>query len=179
MCRKISETEFIVDGAMPLLDFSRQFLMVPKSTDVVTVSGYVIHILGRVPERGTSVRIGQWVGIVEAVDGFKIKSLRLRKAAADIHAEGADRMRIMRKATPVLAACAMLTVIAHAQYEMPREYTLQEARYISAGAMVRDFAPRAGYTGGDSLAIAFTSWMPMIGYHQGRWMRSSGTRGIL
>ena len=85
--QKISETEFIVDGTMPLLDFSRQFSIVPKSTDVVTVSGYVIHILGRVPERGTSLRIGQWQGIVEAVDGIKIKSLRLRKSAADIHVE--------------------------------------------------------------------------------------------
>jgi CBS domain containing-hemolysin-like protein len=85
--QKISETEFIVDGTMPLLDFSRQFSIVPKSTDVVTVSGYVIHILGRVPERGTSLRIGQWQGIVEAVDGIKIKSLRLRKSVADIHVE--------------------------------------------------------------------------------------------
>ncbi len=76
-------------------------------------------------------------------------------------------MRMMQKATLVIAACAMLAVVAYAQYETPREYTLQEARYFSAGAMVRDFAPRAGYTGGDSLAIAFTSWMPMIGYHQG------------
>ena len=85
--QKISETEYIVDGSMPLLDFSRQFSIVPTSTDVVTVSGYVVHTLGRVPERGTSLRIGQWQGIVEAVDGIKIKSLRLRKSAADIHLE--------------------------------------------------------------------------------------------
>jgi CBS domain containing-hemolysin-like protein len=81
--QKISETEFIVDGSMPLLDFSRQFSVVPISTDVVTVSGYVVHILGRVPDRGTSVHIGQWLGIIEAVDGIKIKSLRLRKTASD------------------------------------------------------------------------------------------------
>ncbi len=85
--QKISETEYIVDGSMPLLDFSRQFSIVPTSTDVVTVSGYVVHTLGRVPERGTSLRVGQWQGIVEAVDGIKIKSLRLRKPAADIHLE--------------------------------------------------------------------------------------------
>jgi len=76
-------------------------------------------------------------------------------------------MRMMRKPIPVVAACVMLAVAAHAQYETPREYSMQEARYVSAGAMVRDFAPRAGYTGGDSLAITFTSWMPMIGFHQG------------
>jgi hypothetical protein len=76
-------------------------------------------------------------------------------------------MNMMRTGVRVAVACAMLAVVAQAQYETPREYSLQEARYISAGAMVRDFAPRTGYTGGDSLAIAFNTWMPMIGYHQG------------
>jgi len=68
---------------MPMLDFSRQFSVVPDSTDIVTVSGYVIHILGRVPERGTSLHLGGWQAIVEAVDGIKIKSLRVRKTPAD------------------------------------------------------------------------------------------------
>jgi len=81
--QKISETEFIVEGAMPMLDFSRQFSVVPDSTDIVTVSGYVIHMLGRVPERGTALRLGSWHAMVEAVDGVKIKSLRLRKLPAD------------------------------------------------------------------------------------------------
>jgi hypothetical protein len=76
-------------------------------------------------------------------------------------------MSMMRKAVQMAAATAVLAVVAHAQYETPREYSLQEARYLSAGAMARDFAPRSGYTGGDSLAIAFSSWMPMLGYHQG------------
>jgi CBS domain containing-hemolysin-like protein len=81
--QKISETEYIVEGVMPMLDFSRQFSVVPDSTDIVTVSGYVIHILGRVPERGTSLHLGGWQAIVEAVDGIKIKSLRVRKTPAD------------------------------------------------------------------------------------------------
>jgi magnesium and cobalt transporter len=76
---KISETEFTVDGTMPLLDFSRQFSVTPESTDVVTVSGYVIKMLGRVPERRATLRLGSWQAIVEAVDGIKVKSLRLRK----------------------------------------------------------------------------------------------------
>lgn len=81
--QKISESEFIVEGTMPMLDFSRQFSIVPDSTDVVTLSGYVIHILGRVPERGTTLRLGAWQGIVEAVAGVKVKSLRLRKVLTE------------------------------------------------------------------------------------------------
>jgi len=81
--QKISDTEFIVEGAMPMLDFTRQFAIAPESTDVITVSGHVIRLLGRVPERGTSLKLGAWQGIVETVDGVKIKSLRLRKLPAD------------------------------------------------------------------------------------------------
>ncbi len=76
-------------------------------------------------------------------------------------------MRGVRRTVMVAAACLAVAAGAFAQYETPREYSDREARYLSAGAMLRDFAPRAGYTGGDSLAIAFSNWMPMIGYHQG------------
>jgi hypothetical protein len=65
------------------------------------------------------------------------------------------------------AASILVAAVACGQYEAPQEYSPEEARYFSAGAMVRDFAPRAGYSGGDSLAINFNAWMPVLGYHQG------------
>jgi len=77
--QKVSETEFLVDGSMPLLDFSRKFDVIPDSKDMVTVSGYVIHLLGKVPERGALLRIGAWQGAVEAVDGIKVKTLRITR----------------------------------------------------------------------------------------------------
>jgi CBS domain containing-hemolysin-like protein len=86
--QKISDTEYIVDGLMPMLDFTRQFSVVPESTDVISVSGYVVQILGRSPVRGTSVRLGVWLATVEAVDGIKIKSIRLRKVPADAPTKG-------------------------------------------------------------------------------------------
>jgi len=46
---------------------------------MVTVSGYVIHLLGKVPERGALLRIGAWQGAVEAVDGIKVKTLRITR----------------------------------------------------------------------------------------------------
>jgi putative hemolysin len=81
LVQKISETEFLVDGAMALHDFSRMFDVTPDSRDVVTVSGYVIHLLGRVPIKGTTVKIGQWVGHVETADARRVKTFRLKKAA--------------------------------------------------------------------------------------------------
>ncbi|MFN0159320.1 MAG: hemolysin family protein [Bacteroidota bacterium] len=77
--QKISDTEFIVDGTMALHDFAQMFNVVPDSKDVVTVSGYAIQLLGRVPEKGATLTIGGWLAIVESAEGRKVKHLRLKK----------------------------------------------------------------------------------------------------
>ena len=87
MVQKISDTEFLVDGSMPLHDFASMFEVVPETKDVVSVSGYVIHLLGRVPEKGTALRIGQWSGSIEAVESRKVKSVRLKKIPVKIEGE--------------------------------------------------------------------------------------------
>ena len=79
---KISDNEYLVDGTMPLHVFARMFEVVPDSKEVVTVSGYAIHQIGRVPEKGASFQIGSWVATVEATEGKKVKTLRLKKIAA-------------------------------------------------------------------------------------------------
>ncbi len=75
-----------------------------------------------------------------------------------------------------LRVICMLSLLAQlfagtgaAQYETPREDMPMpsEMRYVTAGAMIRDFAPRPGFTGGDSSAIDYNAWMPVIGYHHG------------
>lgn len=80
--QKISDTEFLVDGSMPLYEFGRMFGVTPESKDVVTVSGYVLRLLGRVPEKGALLQIGQWDGTVEAVEKRKVRTLRIRKLVA-------------------------------------------------------------------------------------------------
>ncbi len=82
LVQKISDSEFLVDGAMPLHDFFKVFNIMPESHDVVTVSGYVIHLMGHVPAKGATLRIGQWLGVAETVDPRKIKMLRLKKVPA-------------------------------------------------------------------------------------------------
>ncbi|MBX2990532.1 MAG: HlyC/CorC family transporter [Bacteroidetes bacterium] len=80
MVQKVNEGEYTIDGTMPLHDFARMFEVVPDTKDVVTVSGYVVHLLGRVPEKGATLRIDQWNGTIESVDKKKVKQLRIRKA---------------------------------------------------------------------------------------------------
>jgi CBS domain containing-hemolysin-like protein len=79
--QKISDVEYLVDGSMPLHEFARMFNVEPESKDVVTVSGYAIQLLGRVPERGAHVRFPFWDATVEAVEGRRVKTLRMKRSA--------------------------------------------------------------------------------------------------
>ena len=79
MVQKVSDNEFLVDGTMPLHDFSRIFEVEPESRDVVTVSGYAIQLIGRVPEKGATVQMGHWIVTVETTERKKVKTLRLRR----------------------------------------------------------------------------------------------------
>jgi CBS domain containing-hemolysin-like protein len=83
MVQKVSDTEYLVDGTMPLHDFARMFDIVPDSRDVVTVSGYAIQILGRMPERGATLELGGWRGTVEATGTKKVRTLRIKKIAGN------------------------------------------------------------------------------------------------
>ena len=80
--QKISDSEYLVDGTMPLHDFARMFEVRPRTKDVVTVSGYVIQLVGKVPEKGTTFRIGRWNGSVEVMERRKVKTVRIRKSQA-------------------------------------------------------------------------------------------------
>jgi CBS domain containing-hemolysin-like protein len=77
--QKVSDTEFLIDGSMSLRDFAAQFGIPVASEDVVTVSGYVFQLLGRIPERGAVVPLGKWQGAIEAVERRKVKTLRLSR----------------------------------------------------------------------------------------------------
>ncbi len=68
-----------MDGTMSLHDFARAFNVVPDARGVVTVSGYAIQLLGRVPEKGATMKIGAWHGTVEAVGSKRIKTLRIKR----------------------------------------------------------------------------------------------------
>jgi CBS domain containing-hemolysin-like protein len=79
MVQKVGEEEYLADGTMPLHEFARMFAFTPLSKEAVTVSGYVIRLLGKVPETGSSFRIGDWIGVVDAVERKKAKAIRMRK----------------------------------------------------------------------------------------------------
>lgn len=67
----------------------------------------------------------------------------------------------------VVGLTAVVSGTIRAQYDEPRDYTPLEARYLAAGVVRADFAPRDDARAGDSLAIRFQSWMPVLSFHQG------------
>jgi CBS domain containing-hemolysin-like protein len=79
MVQKVNDGEFLVDGTMPLHDFARMFDVEPESKDVVTLSGYVIQLIGRVPEKGATLHMGGWMVTVETTERKKVKTIRLKK----------------------------------------------------------------------------------------------------
>ncbi len=81
--QKVAEGEYLVDGAMPLHDFARMFDIAVTSREVVSVSGYAIHLLGRMPEVGATLTMGRWAGTVDAVDGKKVRTLRIKRHTSD------------------------------------------------------------------------------------------------
>jgi len=82
MVEKVRDGEYLINGSMPLHDFARMFEIEPDTKEVVTVSGYVLQLLGRVPERHASVSMPGWKGTIDSVDGRKVKTLRIRKQLA-------------------------------------------------------------------------------------------------
>ncbi len=82
MVEKVRDGEYLIDGSMPLHDFARMFDIEPDTKEVVTVSGYVLQLLGRVPDRHASVFMEGWKGTIDSVEGRKVKTLRIRKQLA-------------------------------------------------------------------------------------------------
>ncbi len=76
---KVNDNEFLIDGSMPLGEFASQFNISAASKDVVTVSGYVVQALGRIPDRGAVVSLGTWQGTIETVERRKVKTMRLTR----------------------------------------------------------------------------------------------------
>jgi CBS domain containing-hemolysin-like protein len=81
LVQRTSDGEVLVDGSFSLHEFEQMFGIEPESREVVTVSGYVLQLLGRMPERGATLPMGGWQATVEAVQGKTVKTLRLKKTS--------------------------------------------------------------------------------------------------
>ena len=93
LVQRTSDSEFLVDGSFSLHEFEQMFGIELESREVVTVSGYALQLLGRMPERGATVPMGGWQATVEAVQGKTVKTLRLKKTGEQRGAGAAPEAR--------------------------------------------------------------------------------------
>src|SRR5438552_7452527 len=78
--RKISENEFVVDGALGLYELNELARLELESADVSTIGGYVTHLLGHLPKQGEQVKIDNYVVTVSQTDGRRVNQLHFRKS---------------------------------------------------------------------------------------------------
>jgi len=79
--KKISDEEFIVEGALGLYEVNDLIGMELESADVSTIGGYVTHLLGHLPRPGEQVRIDGYLVVVTKADGRRVDQLHFKKLA--------------------------------------------------------------------------------------------------
>jgi putative hemolysin len=75
----VSQSESLVDGRLSLDDVNERLGLALEHEDYDTLGGLVFGLLGHEPTRGERVTVDGWELIVEAVDGRRIQTVRLKK----------------------------------------------------------------------------------------------------
>jgi len=75
----IGEGEFDVEGTLALHDLAEETDLEFDETEVSTIGGYVTQLLGHLPHRGETIRIGEYLVTVKETDGRRILMLNFKK----------------------------------------------------------------------------------------------------
>ncbi len=77
---KLKGAKWLVAGKIDIDDFNKELpLEIPESESYDTFSGYILEILGRIPQVGESIRIGSHEATVKEKDGNRIKTFIVQK----------------------------------------------------------------------------------------------------
>ena len=77
--RKISASEFTVDGALGLYELNDLAKLELESADVSTIGGYVTHLLGHLPKQGEQVKIDNYLVTVSQTDARRVRQLHFQE----------------------------------------------------------------------------------------------------
>jgi CBS domain containing-hemolysin-like protein len=79
--RRVTEDEFLVDGALPLFEIRHLTGLKWEDEDVTTVGGYVVQRIGHIPLTGEQVIIDNYLVTVAQADGRRVQQLRFARIA--------------------------------------------------------------------------------------------------
>lgn len=75
---QIDEANFIIDGKMPVEEFNELLpVEIPDEEDVETISGFIHHLTGSLPEQAEVIHFENLSFTIEKVDQRRIESIRL------------------------------------------------------------------------------------------------------
>lgn len=77
--RRLSSSEFEVDGTLNLYELAEHAGLTIESDEVTTVGGYVTHLLGHMPRLGEQVGVGDYLLIVTKVDHRRVQQVLFKK----------------------------------------------------------------------------------------------------
>ncbi len=86
---KISDDEFVIDGALGLYELRDMVGLELDSADVSTVGGYVTHLLGHLPKQGEQLRIENYLVTVSQSDSRRVKQLNFHRVDESLQSNGA------------------------------------------------------------------------------------------
>lgn len=75
----IDETSFQIDGGMKLEDANKKLELELPAGDYETVAGFVLHMLGRIPEEGDQLQYNDLMFVVTGMKGVKIEKILIKK----------------------------------------------------------------------------------------------------
>jgi len=77
--KKISEDEFVVEGAFGLYELKDLADLDLESSEVSTVGGYVTHLLGHLPKEGETLRIEDFMVTITQADDRRVQELHFKR----------------------------------------------------------------------------------------------------
>jgi putative hemolysin len=82
--REIAPGEmYDVDGRVTLDELRDEWGLDFEAEDVDTIGGYILHLLGRAPVQGETVRSGSWELTASVVTGRRVKRVRLKSVPVE------------------------------------------------------------------------------------------------
>ncbi len=79
----ISENEYVIDGSTRINEVNEVFHLNLKSEDYETIGGYVIDLIGRIPEENEVINDGLITFTIDKIDKNRIRKVRITKVSGE------------------------------------------------------------------------------------------------
>lgn len=87
---RLNTNEFVVAGTLGLHELEEFSDLQVESSHVSTVAGYIVHLLGHLPETGESIKVENYLATVTKTDGKSVGQIHFKRLPAETGPDTAD-----------------------------------------------------------------------------------------